>query len=45
MIVISSRDPQPPSLEYLKVSGGLFRDCTIHDFDLALFILGEDPVD
>ncbi len=44
MIVITSRDPQPPSLEYLKASGGLFRDCTIHDFDLARFILGEDPV-
>ena len=44
MIVISSRDPEPPGLDYLKGSGGLFRDCTIHDFDLARFLLGDDPV-
>ena len=44
MIVISSRDPEPPSFEYLKESGGLFRDCTIHDFDLSRFILGEDKI-
>ena len=44
MVVITSRDPAPPSLDYLKDSGGIFRDCTIHDFDLARFILGDDPV-
>ena len=44
MVVITSRDPAPPSLDYLKDSGGIFRDCTIHDFDLARFILGNDPV-
>tara|TARA_Y100000741_G_scaffold331788_1_gene287345 strand:- start:1016 stop:2020 length:1005 start_codon:yes stop_codon:yes gene_type:complete len=44
MIVITSRDPFPSSLEYHKSSGGLFRDCTIHDFDLARFFLGNDPI-
>ena len=43
-IVITSRDPGLPSLAYLKTSGGIFRDMTIHDFDLARFILGDDPV-
>ena len=43
-IIITSRDPAPPSLEYLKNSGGIFRDMTIHDFDLARFYLGNDPV-
>jgi myo-inositol 2-dehydrogenase / D-chiro-inositol 1-dehydrogenase len=45
LLVITSRDPALPPLPYLKVSGGLFRDMTIHDFDLARFILGEDPVE
>ena len=44
LVVITSRDPSPPSLDYLKGSGGIFRDCTIHDFDLARFILGDDPI-
>lgn len=43
-IVITSRDPGLPSLAYLKTSGGIFRDMTIHDFDLARFILGDDPI-
>lgn len=45
MIVISSRDPAPPPLSYLEVSGGLFRDMMIHDFDLARFVLAEEPVE
>ena len=44
MIVITSRDPAPPGLDYLKVSGGIFRDCSIHDFDLARYILKNDPI-
>ena len=43
-IIITSRDPSPPPLEYLKNSGGIFRDMTIHDFDLARFILGKDEI-
>jgi myo-inositol 2-dehydrogenase/D-chiro-inositol 1-dehydrogenase len=38
---ITSRDPQPPPAAYLAQSGGIFRDMTIHDFDLARFFLGE----
>jgi myo-inositol 2-dehydrogenase/D-chiro-inositol 1-dehydrogenase len=40
-LTIVSRDPAPASREYLAASGGLFRDMTIHDFDLARFFLGE----
>ncbi|MCX7846347.1 MAG: inositol 2-dehydrogenase [Dictyoglomaceae bacterium] len=36
-----TRDPAPPSLEYLKVSGGIFVDMAIHDFDVARFLVGE----
>jgi myo-inositol 2-dehydrogenase/D-chiro-inositol 1-dehydrogenase len=44
MVQIVSRDPGPPPAEYIKVSGGIFRDMTIHDFDMARFMLGEEPV-
>ena len=38
---ITSRDPQPPPASYLATSGGMFRDMTIHDFDMARFQLGD----
>lgn len=41
LLHIISRDPSPPPLEYVRVSGGLFFDMTIHDFDMARFLLGE----
>ena len=44
-VSIVSRDPAPPTAEYLARSGGLFRDMMIHDFDLARFLLGEEPVE
>ncbi len=44
LLTITSRDPGLPPATYLEGSGGIFRDMTIHDFDLASFILGEDPV-
>jgi len=44
-VVISSRDPGPPPPAYVKVSGGMFRDMTIHDFDMARWLLGEEPVE
>ncbi len=44
MVAITSRDPGPPPLSYMERSGGLFRDMTIHDFDMARFLLGEEPV-
>ncbi len=43
-IIITSRDPAPPSKKYLKQSGGIFRDMTIHDFDLLRFYLVKDDV-
>ena len=43
-LTITSRDPAPPPLSYIPNSGGLFRDMMIHDFDMARWILGEEPV-
>jgi myo-inositol 2-dehydrogenase/D-chiro-inositol 1-dehydrogenase len=37
---LSSRDPAPPPVEYIKVSGGIFVDMMIHDFDMARFVVG-----
>ncbi|WP_454819297.1 inositol 2-dehydrogenase [Labrys neptuniae] len=42
-IVITSRDPAMAPAAYMEVSGGIFRDMTIHDFDMARFLLGEEP--
>jgi myo-inositol 2-dehydrogenase/D-chiro-inositol 1-dehydrogenase len=39
---ITSRDPDPPPLEYARASGGLFLDMTIHDFDMARFVVGSE---
>jgi myo-inositol 2-dehydrogenase/D-chiro-inositol 1-dehydrogenase len=43
MVTISSRDPGPPPADYITRSGGIFRDMTIHDFDMARWLLGEEP--
>ena len=45
MVSVISKDPSPPPVDYIKVSGGLFRDMTIHDFDMARFLLGEEIVE
>ncbi|MFN4126205.1 inositol 2-dehydrogenase [Pannonibacter indicus] len=42
MVTITSRDPSPPPYEYISRSGGIFRDMTIHDFDVARWLLGEE---
>ena len=42
MVTIVSRDPGAPPVDYIKRSGGIFRDMTIHDFDMARFLLGEE---
>ena len=42
MITITSRDPGAPPLDYIARSGGIFRDMTIHDFDMARYLLGEE---
>lgn len=43
LVTILSRDPSPPPVSYIETSGGLFRDMMIHDFDMARFLLGEEP--
>jgi len=42
---ISSRDPEPPPIDYVTVSGGIFLDMTIHDFDMARFVTGSEVVE
>jgi myo-inositol 2-dehydrogenase/D-chiro-inositol 1-dehydrogenase len=44
MLAITSYDPAPPPMTYINVSGGIFRDMMIHDFDMANFLMGEAPV-
>jgi myo-inositol 2-dehydrogenase/D-chiro-inositol 1-dehydrogenase len=39
---VTSRDPEPPPIEYIKVSGGIFLDMTIHDFDMARYLIGSE---
>ena len=45
MLVLTSRDPAPPPIDYIKGSGGYFCDSTIHDIDLACWITGEKPTE
>ena len=42
IIKITSRDPEPPSIDYVKVSGGIFLDMTIHDFDMVRYLSGSE---
>lgn len=44
-VLIVSRDPAPPPAGYVARSGGMFRDMSIHDFDMARWLLGEEPVE
>ena len=45
VVRISSRDPEPPPLEYARHSGGLFLDMTIHDFDMARYVTGSEVIE
>lgn len=45
MIRDAMRDPSPPPPEYIKVSGGLYRDMTIHNFDCVRWLMGEEPIE
>lgn len=45
LVKITSRDPAPPPIDYVRVSGGIFRDMTIHDFDMARFVTGSEIVE
>ncbi len=42
MVTLTSRDPGPPPYDYIERSGGIFKDMTIHDFDVARWLLGEE---
>ena len=42
LVRISSRDPSPPPLDYVRVSGGIFLDMTVHDFDMARYVTGSE---
>ena len=44
-VIITSRDPGLPPREYIGHSGGIFRDMVIHDFDMARWLLGEEPIE
>lgn len=45
IVKVTSRDPEPPPLDYIKVSGGMFMDMTIHDFDMVRFLTGSEVVE
>ena len=45
LVRITSRDPKAPPIEYVKVSGGLFYDMTIHDFDMCRYIIGQEATE
>jgi myo-inositol 2-dehydrogenase/D-chiro-inositol 1-dehydrogenase len=45
VVRITSRDPEPPPIDYIKASGGLFFDMTIHDFDMCRYLIGEEVVE
>ncbi len=45
ILCITSRDPDPPSLEYLKNSGGFFFDTSIHDFDMARYVMHDEIIE
>ena len=45
LVRISSRDPAPPPIGYIRESGGIFLDMTIHDFDMARFVTGSEVVE
>ena len=42
LLQITSRDPAPPPISYIKGSGGIFLDMTIHDFDMARYLVGDE---
>jgi myo-inositol 2-dehydrogenase/D-chiro-inositol 1-dehydrogenase len=45
MLRITSRDPEPPPIEYVRASGGIFLDMMIHDFDMARYLTGQEVVE
>ena len=45
IVTVSSRDPEPPTMEYVAISGGLFYDMMIHDFDMVRYVTGAEAVE
>lgn len=45
LVKITSRDPAPPPISYIEVSGGIFNDMTIHDFDMARYVSGSEVIE
>jgi myo-inositol 2-dehydrogenase/D-chiro-inositol 1-dehydrogenase len=45
LVRITSRDPAPPPIAYIQVSGGIFLDMTIHDFDMARYLIGDEVLE
>lgn len=45
ILKITSRDPEPPAISYIKVSGGIFLDMTIHDFDMVRYLMDSEVVE
>jgi myo-inositol 2-dehydrogenase/D-chiro-inositol 1-dehydrogenase len=45
IVRISSRDPDPPPMEYVRGSGGIFLDMTVHDFDMARYVTGSEVIE
>jgi myo-inositol 2-dehydrogenase/D-chiro-inositol 1-dehydrogenase len=45
IVRITSRDPEPPSIEYVRSSGGIFLDMTIHDFDMARYLIESEVIE
>lgn len=43
LCLVTSRDPAPPPIDHMKLTGGFFMDTSIHDFDIARFVLGDEP--
>ena len=45
IVIVSSRDPEPPPASYVAVSGGIFYDMMIHDFDMVRYVTGSEAVE
>lgn len=42
-VKLTSRDPSPPPLEYVRGGGGIFKDMAVHDLDMSRFLMGSEP--
>lgn len=42
-VKLTSRDPSPPPVEYVRGGGGIFKDMAVHDLDMSRFLMGSEP--